>query len=88
MSELDGLPERVQLALDFPYMVTNNIDVLDRLVNGIIGTLKYIEYDEDESEGSTIDASKINHKISTLWFEFPQENIGSVARIKCTLGHM
>ncbi|GFU35374.1 ATP-dependent DNA helicase [Trichonephila clavipes] len=42
--ESDGLPYSLKLAVGYPYMITMNLDVEDGLVNGAIGTLKYIEY--------------------------------------------
>ncbi|GFX42885.1 ATP-dependent DNA helicase [Trichonephila clavipes] len=47
--ESGGLPYSLKLAVGYPYMITMNLDVEDGLVNGAIGTLKYIEYlTEDE----------------------------------------
>ncbi|GFX05943.1 ATP-dependent DNA helicase PIF1, partial [Trichonephila clavipes] len=49
--ESGGLPYSLKLAVGYPYMITMNLDVEDGLVNGAIGTLKYIEYlTEDEQE--------------------------------------
>ncbi|GFX04698.1 ATP-dependent DNA helicase [Trichonephila clavipes] len=48
--ESGGLPYSLKLAVGYPYMITMNLDVEDGLVNGAIGTLKYIEYlTEDEN---------------------------------------
>jgi hypothetical protein len=41
------LPHVLNLFLDKPYMITSNIDIGDGLVNGAVGTLKYIEWDDD-----------------------------------------
>lgn len=38
-----GLPYIFCLHIGKPYMVTTNTDVLDGLVNGAIGTLRYID---------------------------------------------
>ncbi|GFT83695.1 hypothetical protein TNCV_2826171 [Trichonephila clavipes] len=47
--ESGGLPYSLKLAVGYPYMITMNLYVEDGLVNGAIGTLKYIEYlTEDE----------------------------------------
>ena len=47
--ELGGLPYKIPLAIDYPYMITTNIDVEDGMVNGAIGVLKHIEeLTEDE----------------------------------------
>lgn len=72
VSETGGLPYILPLDVEYPYMVNCNIDVSDGLVNGSIGTLKFIEEDTLQ-----------NNEICTLWFEFPQPNMGSIARIKC-----
>ncbi|GFV12937.1 ATP-dependent DNA helicase [Trichonephila clavipes] len=47
--ESGSLPYSLKLAVGYPYMITMNLDVEDGIVNGAIGTLKYIEYlTEDE----------------------------------------
>lgn len=41
--ETDGLPYKIELLVDKPYMVHVNIDFTDGLIDGAIGTLKYFE---------------------------------------------
>ncbi|GFY22779.1 ATP-dependent DNA helicase [Trichonephila clavipes] len=40
-----GMPYELILVLNRPYMITNNIDVADRLSNGPVGKLCYVERD-------------------------------------------
>ncbi|GFV64277.1 uncharacterized protein TNCV_1150901 [Trichonephila clavipes] len=54
-----GLPYELILVLNRPYMITNNIDVADRLSNGTVGKLCYVEIDE-------------NHDIIRMWMKFPK----------------
>ncbi|XP_077490779.1 ATP-dependent DNA helicase PIF1-like [Amblyomma americanum] len=44
-AETGNLPALVVLCMDKPYMLLRNIDITDGLVNGMVGTLKLIEYD-------------------------------------------
>jgi hypothetical protein len=49
VSECEGYPYSVPLAVGYPCIVTTNVDVEDGIVNGAIGILKYIEkVTEDE----------------------------------------
>lgn len=48
-------------------MLTSNVDVSDRLFNGAVGELKYIESDENE-------------KLIRLWFDFYNISVGEKAR--------
>ena len=58
-----GLRTNLTLKCGIKYMVTSNIDVNDGLVNGAIGLLKDITYD--------------NHgKVSIAWMRFPKAEIG------------
>ncbi|XP_062540963.1 uncharacterized protein LOC134209005 [Armigeres subalbatus] len=70
--ETGGLPYLLRLAIGKPYMITTNVDVEDGVVNGAIGELKYIEWDEDDSR----------QQIVRLWFKFDSEAIGTALRIK------
>lgn len=40
--ESRGLPYVLKLLLDKPYMITSNVDIDDDLVNGTMGTIKYV----------------------------------------------
>ncbi|KAH7959857.1 hypothetical protein HPB49_014415 [Dermacentor silvarum] len=42
-SEFGNLPREILLVVGKPYMITSNIDVVDGLVNGAVGTLKLCE---------------------------------------------
>jgi hypothetical protein len=86
--ESDGLPYLIKLAKGCTYMITANIDVDDGLVNGAIGTLRYIEtmleY-EHEPQPSTsranTDDTPTRQRIR-LWMDFPQASIVIKCRIK------
>ncbi|XP_065214928.1 uncharacterized protein LOC135841724 [Planococcus citri] len=43
LSSAYGLPYSISLAVDFHYMVTNNVNTEDGLTNGVIGTLKKVD---------------------------------------------
>ena len=60
MSVIDtgGLPYEITFVLNKRYLITTNIDVADGLANGAIGTLVYIEYNNE-------------NKIKRVWLEFP-----------------
>ncbi|GFT09265.1 hypothetical protein TNCV_5061581 [Trichonephila clavipes] len=94
--ESGGLPYSLKLAVGYPYMITMNLDVEDGLVNGAIGTLKYIEYlTEDEQVtiyGTTEVAVEPQPSTSTrirkrvrLWLEFPNPSMGQLCRVKAKL---
>ncbi|GFV57764.1 ATP-dependent DNA helicase [Trichonephila clavipes] len=57
--ETGGLPYELILVLNRPYMITNNIDVADRLSNGTVGKLYHVERDE-------------NGDIIRIWLKFPK----------------
>ncbi|GFW65819.1 hypothetical protein TNCV_586451 [Trichonephila clavipes] len=91
--ESGGLPYSLKLAVGYPYMITMNLDVEDGLVNGAIGTLKYIEYlTEDEQvtiygttevdvEPQPSTSTRIRKRVS-LWLEFPNPSMGQLCRVK------
>ena len=61
-----GLPKSLILKVGIKYMVTNNIDIPDGLVNGTTGIL--------------IDITLCHDRIEILWFDFGNETIGLFAR--------
>jgi Tfp pilus assembly pilus retraction ATPase PilT len=67
--EAGGLPWLLKLLVGRPYMIRANIDVLDGLVNGAIGTLHYTERDADAN-------------IKRLWLSFGNSKIGKLIRTK------
>ena len=85
--ESGGLPYLTKVAIGSPYMITPNIDVADGLVNGAISILKHIEQcdrdniADDNNENTEYKEYKANQ--IKLWFEFPETNVGRIARIKC-----
>lgn len=97
VTECNGLPHVIPLALDNPYMLTTNIDTVDGLVNGTIGILRHIEIhgtDDDNLPSSPMpdtqwDSQGSNHsnrsqpQILTLWLEFANLLIGTKAKTKC-----
>ncbi|XP_075533798.1 uncharacterized protein LOC142566802 [Dermacentor variabilis] len=57
------------LCLNFPYMITRNINATDELANGAMGTLRHIQKDV---YGTPV----------RLWMQFANQKTGSVARLK------
>lgn len=72
--ETGGLPYSLIIALEYPYMLTSNVDIEDGLVNGAIGTLRFIEDGSPNQDGTS---QKIR-----LWLEFKDADTGAKARIK------
>jgi hypothetical protein len=68
--ETGGLPYMLCLLIGKPYMIRANINVLDSLVNGAIGTLRYIERNAETGE------------IIRLWLSFGDTKIGHLLRLK------
>jgi hypothetical protein len=65
----DGLPYETRLQVDGEYFVSTNIDVQDGLFNGATGTLKMIEYENN------------NQQIpKRAWLDFRHPLIGSARR--------
>jgi len=69
-NETVGLPFMLNLLVGKPYQIKTNIDVLDGLVNGAIGILRYIERDEDA-------------RVKRLWLSFNRPKTGRLIRAKC-----
>ena len=67
-SESSGLPYEVLFKVGIKYMLTNNIDVQDGLVNGACCVLKKITFKCD--------------KISKIWIDFDFDKVGRNARNK------
>ncbi|CAK9832801.1 ATP-dependent DNA helicase pfh1, partial [Anthophora retusa] len=70
--ETGGLPYMLRLQLNRPYMIRSNIDVVDGIVNGVIGWLRYVECDPEDT---TV--------VKRLWFEFENQRVGRLLRVKC-----
>ena len=62
----------LKLVVGKPYMIRANIDVLDGLVNGAIGTLRYVEYNANLNDG-----------IKRLWLSFGDSKVGKLIRARC-----
>jgi hypothetical protein len=71
VTETNGLPYMLKVLLNKSYMITTNIDVVDGLANGAIGTLKCIELDEDDTT------------VKHLWLDFNNDKIGRLMKLKC-----
>ncbi|XP_062564543.1 uncharacterized protein LOC134227211 isoform X2 [Armigeres subalbatus] len=71
--ETGGLPYLLRLVLGTPYMLTTNVDVEDGIVNGAIGELMHVEYNEGNSQ---------QQAITRLWMAFENESIGKMLRVK------
>ncbi|GFT51947.1 uncharacterized protein TNCV_1226601 [Trichonephila clavipes] len=91
--ESGGLPYSLKLAVGYPYMITMNLDVEDGLVNGAIGTLKYIEYLTEDEQVTVYGTTKVDvepqpststriRKRVRLWLEFPNPSMGQLCRVK------
>lgn len=66
------LPRRLCLVLGTPYMVTQNLDTADRIVNGAIGILKHIETTVKNGE----------EYVSRVWLLFDDQACGAKIRLK------
>ncbi|XP_062557042.1 uncharacterized protein LOC134221891 [Armigeres subalbatus] len=71
--ETGGLPYLLRLVLGTPYMLTTNVDVEDGIVNGAIGELMHVEYNEGNPQ---------QQAITRLWMAFENESIGKMLRVK------
>lgn len=69
-----GLENIVQLKVGIQYMIFNNLDVADGLVNGTTGTLKRIQ--------KYLDTSDNQIRAEFLWFEFDEPSVGVKLRVK------
>ena len=69
-----GLENLVQLKVGIQYMIFNNIDVADGLVNGTTGTLRRIQ--------KYLDTSDNQIRAEFIWFEFDEESVGVKLRVK------
>lgn len=69
-----GLENIVQLKVGIQYMIFNNLDVADGLVNGTTGTLRHIQKYMDTND------NKIRAEF--LWFEFDEPSVGVKLRVK------
>jgi hypothetical protein len=55
-------------------MITSNIDIHDGFVNGAVGTLKYIEWDDDATDNEW--------RTPRVWLHLQPNAAGKPARIK------
>jgi hypothetical protein len=60
--------------LDKPYMITSNIDIDDGLVNVAVGSVKYIEWDDDATDKEL--------RVKRVWLHLQPNAVGKAARIK------
>jgi hypothetical protein len=76
IAETGGLPYVLKLLLGKPYMIQSNIDIdIDnKLVNGAVGMLKYIGWDDDATDNEL--------RVKRLWLHLKSNTVGKVARIK------
>ncbi|XP_071581581.1 uncharacterized protein [Temnothorax nylanderi] len=63
-TECSGLDFKITLKIGINYMITNNVDVADGLVNGACGILKYITF-----KPGTVEPVKI-------WLDFQNDKVG------------
>lgn len=64
--DAQNLPSELDLVENVRYMVTTNVNVQDGLYNGALGTLKFIEFE--------------NNKAQAIYLDFDSSDIGSEAR--------
>ncbi|XP_055685660.1 uncharacterized protein LOC129791526 [Lutzomyia longipalpis] len=64
-----GCMYELKLKVGIKYMVINNIDVEDGLVNGATGTLRHITFNPTDNS------------VHTVWLEFPEDRVGR--KLKC-----
>lgn len=69
-TEMGNIPSKIVLSLGRRYMLTTNIDVLDGLVNGLVGILILCEWDAE------VDFPLL------VWLKFEAPGIGRIAAIK------
>lgn len=62
---------KLLLVLNTPYILTQNIDKRDKLVNGSFGHLRYIEFDDKDPT-----------RVQRLWIEFTNASSGRIRRIE------
>ncbi|KAH7944830.1 hypothetical protein HPB49_000885 [Dermacentor silvarum] len=77
--EFANLPRQIILDVDKPYMITANIDVIDGLVNGAVGTLKtlneasMVREEKKTSPGDCGGTSTVPRQGSSLAFDRPTQ---------------
>ena len=62
-TETGGLPLKLDLKIESRVMLTSNVDINDRLINGQMGIVKYFHYDN-------------NNTIKVVYIKFDDENAG------------
>ncbi|KAH7931898.1 hypothetical protein HPB49_025801 [Dermacentor silvarum] len=78
-AEFANLPRQIILDVDKPYMITANIDVIDGLVNGAVGTLKtlneasMVREEKKTSPGDCGGTSTVPRQGSSLAFDRPTQ---------------
>ena len=65
MSETGNLESQLKLKIGAQVMLTSNLDIDDRLVNGLVGTVKQIKYK--------------NNEVSIVYVKFNDNNAGREA---------
>jgi hypothetical protein len=60
--------------LDKPYMIRSNINIDDGLVNRAVGTLEYIEWDDDATDNEVM--------VKRVWLHLQPNAVGKAVRIK------
>ena len=65
MSEAGNLESQLKLKIGTQVMLTSNLDINDRLVNGLVGTVKQIKYK--------------NNEVSVVYLTFNDNNAGREA---------
>ena len=62
MSETGNLESQLKLKIGAQVMLTSNLDIDDRLVNGLVGTVKQIKYK--------------NNEVSVVYVKFNDNTVG------------
>ena len=69
MSETENLESLLNLKIGAKVMLTSNLDIDDRLANGLVGTVKQIKYK--------------NNEVSVVYVKFNDNNAGREAMQSC-----
>ena len=72
LNDTCGLPETLGICLGARVMIRVNIDTVDKIVNGVCGTIKHIDFSNSS-------------EFPTVWVKFDVPEVGLSVKHKCTL---
>ncbi|XP_037572123.1 ATP-dependent DNA helicase PIF1 [Dermacentor silvarum] len=79
LTEFGNLAREVLLVVDKPFMLTVNVDVVDGLVNGAVGTLRLCEFEQQQQQREQQQQPK------RLWIQFDVPATGRLTRARAKL---